>query len=173
MADALSLGLHAAVVTVDTGTPLVLTVPGQLADGTVRPGLPFGPFQPATHRTLEMGLRQWVETQTELQLGYVEQLYTFGDFGRFRQTEPKHSTATEPSNGSLSAQHFVSVGYLALVRTPPSDPAQSVLRWKDWYQFFPWEDWRNGQPAILDAVILPALAGWVQAQPDKVSSSKG
>ncbi|MEM9677776.1 MAG: NAD regulator [Pseudomonadota bacterium] len=173
MADALSLGLHAAVVAVDTGTPLVLTVPGQLPDGTVRPGLPFGPFQPATHRTLEMGLRQWVETQTELQLGYVEQLYTFGDFGRFRQAEPKKQTADGAGSSSLSAQHFVSVGYLALVRTPSDDPAQSVLRWKNWYQFFPWEDWRNGQPVILDDIILPALAGWVQAQPDKVSSSKG
>ncbi|MEO1398777.1 MAG: NAD regulator, partial [Pseudomonadota bacterium] len=139
------------------------TVPGQLTDGTVRPGLPFGPFQPEAHRTLETGLRQWVETQTELQLGYVEQLYTFGDFGRFRQA----------GNNSGPSQHFVSVGYLALVRAPSPDTVQSSLRWRDWYQHFPWEDWRGGQPAQLAEAILPALSNWVLAQPDKVSSSTG
>ena len=50
--------------------------------------LPFGPFSPDEDRTLEIGLRRWVRTQTELGLGYVEQLYTFGDRGRHtRQPE--------------------------------------------------------------------------------------
>src|SRR5271169_2499407 len=34
------------------------------------------------HRTLEVGLRAWVERQTAQKLGYVEQLYTFGDRDR-------------------------------------------------------------------------------------------
>ena len=44
-------------------------------------GLPSGPLQ-SQHRTLEMGLRTWVAEQTQLTLGYVEQLYTFGDRDR-------------------------------------------------------------------------------------------
>jgi len=31
---------------------------------------------------LESGLRTWVAEQTHLDLGYAEQLYTFGDRGR-------------------------------------------------------------------------------------------
>ncbi len=47
-----------------------------------RAGLPFGPFDPLEHRTFEIGLRAWVKAQTGLSVGYVEQLYTFGDRGR-------------------------------------------------------------------------------------------
>ena len=44
--------------------------------------LPFGPFDPQRHRTFEIGLREWVSEQANFQLGFVEQLYTFGDRGR-------------------------------------------------------------------------------------------
>ena len=43
--------------------------------------LPSGPFEFA-HRSLQTGLRAWVEAQTGHPLGYVEQLYTFADRGR-------------------------------------------------------------------------------------------
>src|SRR5437773_7492403 len=66
-----------------------------------RAGLPFGPFDPLTHRTFEIGLRAWVEAQTGLRVGYVEQLYTFGDRGR-------HAGPAD------IRPHMVSVGYLAL-----------------------------------------------------------
>ncbi|MEM8785225.1 MAG: hypothetical protein AAGF19_05170, partial [Pseudomonadota bacterium] len=80
------VGLNAAIVGVDEDKPLVMTV---RYDETVSnaeagredqgiPGLPFGPFEPHRHRTLDSGLRQWVAEQTDLQLGYAEQLYTFG-----------------------------------------------------------------------------------------------
>jgi hypothetical protein len=29
-----------------------------------------------------------------------------------------------------------------------------------WYRFFPWEDWREKRPEILDKVILPLLEDW-------------
>jgi hypothetical protein len=29
-----------------------------------------------------------------------------------------------------------------------------------WYRFFPWEDWREERPAILDKAILPLLNAW-------------
>ena len=45
-------------------------------------GLPFGPFDPDGHRTFELALREFVTRQTRFELGFVEQLYTFGDKGR-------------------------------------------------------------------------------------------
>jgi len=142
------VGLNAIIVTVEAGEPRVLTVRDDLAAGAA--ALPFGPFDANNDRTLEEGLRSWVSQQTDLDLGYVEQLYTFGNRGRDpRETE--------------GGPRFVSVGYLALVR----DAAVSAGgQWRDWYDFFPWEDWRDGRPAILDAEILPALGRWVDDTPD-------
>jgi len=146
--------LSAAIVAVTDEAPKTLLVrPDEAAP---RPGLPYGPFDPTGHRTLEEGLRAWVEEQTALHLGYVEQLYTFGD--RFR--DPK-----ERAGGPRP----VSVGYLALVRqTAVKDAGDSS--WGDWYRYFPWEDWRDGAPTILNSLIAPNLAAWVseaKAKPDR------
>src|SRR5262245_22425123 len=127
------IGLNAAIVTVAGNQPLILVVSSP--DGGSEPdGLPFGPFDPLSHRTFEMGLRAWVEDQTALKLGYVEQLYTFGDRGR-------HAVKgdTDP--------HLVSVGYLALTRQSPQSSAtltRAGAHWRRWYDFFPWEDFREG-----------------------------
>jgi hypothetical protein len=143
------IGLNAAIVTVAGNQPLTLVVSSP--DGGGEPdGLPFGPFDPLAHRTFEMGLRAWVEDQTALELGYVEQLYTFGDRGR-------HAVKgdTDP--------HLVSVGYLALTRQSPQSSAalaRAGAHWRRWYDFFPWEDFRDGRPPILDEVLLPALRRW-------------
>lgn len=144
----ISIGLNAAVVAVEDTTPLILTVPEEVP-GARAPldGLPFGPFDPVAHRTFEIGLRSWVEEQTALKLGYVEQLYTFGDRGR-------HAEAGD------AAPHVVSVGYLALTRITP-ESAEALKHagacFRPWYAFCPWEDWRSGRPKVLDEVILPAL----------------
>ena len=66
--------LVAVLVSVTSGEPRVLTIQDQRA-------LPSGPFELA-HRSLQSGLRAWVERQTRLPLGYVEQLYTFADRDR-------------------------------------------------------------------------------------------
>ena len=76
----IEIGLTAAIVTVEDD-PAIL-VAGDGRKGEPRAGLPFGPFDPLAHRTFEIGLRAWVEAQTRLSIGYVEQLYTFGDRGR-------------------------------------------------------------------------------------------
>ena len=138
--------LSAAIVTVTDGAPKILLVlPPGLAP---RPGLPCGPFDPVGHRTLEEGLRTWVEEQTALHLGYVEQLYTFGD--RFRDPQER-----------AGGPRPVSVGYLALVRpTAKKDTGESM--WIDWYRSFPWEDWREGPPAMIDAKIVPQLDAWME-----------
>src|SRR5213078_2871290 len=73
----IEIGLTAAIVAVEEGEPAIL-VAGDGGKAEPRAGLPFGPFDPLAHRTFEIGLREWVEAQTGLRVGYVEQLYTFG-----------------------------------------------------------------------------------------------
>jgi hypothetical protein len=144
----IEIGLTAAIVAVETDEPAILVAAGGAKDEP-RAGLPSGPFDPVAHRTFEIGLRAWVEAQTGLRVGYVEQLYTFGDRGR--HMGPRDA-----------APHVVSIGYLALSRM--SDNAAtlrgSAAGFEPWYRFFPWEDWREGRPAILDATILPLLTEW-------------
>jgi hypothetical protein len=142
----IEIGLTAAIVAVEDGEPAIL-VAGDGEKGEARAGLPFGPFDPLAHRTFEMGLRAWVEAQTGLRVGYVEQLYTFGDRGRH----------VGPAD---AAPHVVSVGYLALTRMPDSAAALKTAAFEPWYRFFPWEDWREKRPAILNDTIMPLLGGW-------------
>jgi hypothetical protein len=146
-ADSVEIGLNAAIVAVNNRSPLILAV-NDGADG--RDALPFGPFDPALHRTFETSLRARVEQQTALDLGYIEQLYTFGDRGRHRLP-------------GEDGKHMVSVGYLALTRTDAENNArlaEAGASWRDWYGYLPWEDWRQGRPDVIDRVILPALSQW-------------
>jgi hypothetical protein len=142
----IEIGLTAAIVAVEDGEPAIL-VAGDGEKSEPRAGLPFGPFDPLAHRTFEIGLRAWVEAQTGLRVGYVEQLYTFGDRGR-------HA-------GPADIAHMVSVGYLALTRRPENAAAlkRAGAGFEPWYRFFPWEDWREKRPAILDNII-PLLSEW-------------
>src|SRR5258707_10702605 len=75
---ALSIGLCAVIVAASEHEPRVLTLHFTASGGSPAEALPSGPLE-AEHRTLEIGLRSWVERQTSQRLGYVEQLYTFGD----------------------------------------------------------------------------------------------
>lgn len=143
----ISLGLNAVIVAVTAEVPRILTVPLSGPSESPEDALPFGPLEPETDRTLDRGLRRWVREQTGLELGYVEQLYTFGD--RYR----------DPSE-IQGAPREVSVAYLALVREVT---VHREARWRDWYEFFPWEDWRSGRPAVIDRSIAPALDAWVAA----------
>lgn len=152
----IEIGLNAAIVAMIAGTPHILTVP-DWTGRTGRDALPLGRFDPDRHRTFEVGLRVSVSEQTGLDLGYVEQLYTFGDRGR-------HMSRLD------AGPHIVSVGYLALTRV--ETPEESEERaWVDWYAFLPWEDWRGGRPEMLDAAILPRLDEWARApQPESRSA---
>jgi len=153
-----TIGLSAVIVTVANETPFVLLVRHKLSGALrstapavsmeLRTGLPSGPFDPQSHRTLEIGLRNWVEEQTLLDLGYVEQLYTFGD--RDRQ-----------GIGENVLGRIVSIGYLALTRDAPELGAVNSF-WNDWYTYFPWEDWRDEKPVIIDDLIAPALRRWAE-----------
>ena len=148
-----SVGLAAAIIAATEGEPRALTVhvPDQ-APGR-GDGLPAGPLV-SEHATLERGLRAWVERQTHQRLGYVEQLYTFGD--RDRQADAK--------GDSTSGVHTLSVAYLALVREErPAGLAEAA--WRNWYRYLPYEDFRKGRPPELDAIEAELLA-WAGAPAD-------
>jgi hypothetical protein len=157
------IGLNAVIVAVTEETPRILTVKraehslaeqlSQNLSGSSRNELPdavpFGPFDPACDRTLELGLRRWVREQTGIELGYVEQLYTFGN----RNRDP-----SEVGGGP----RVVSVAYLALVREGRLSGTAGA-HWREWYLFFPWEDWRGGRPEVIEKHIAPALDHWVKS----------
>jgi hypothetical protein len=146
------IGLSAVIVAVTEDAPHVVVT----RDGGAPAGLPFGPFDPVGDRTLELSLRRWVSEQTGFDIGYVEQLYTFGDRGR---------DAPLPDLGGAGPDRVISISYLALTPTrAPLERAQA--RWRSWYDFFPWEDWREGRPEIIDALIAPQLKSWAQAAGD-------
>src|SRR5215469_782305 len=86
---ALSIGLSAVIVTATIDEPRVLAV---RVGCEPMEGLPSGPLE-VEHRTLEVGLRAWVERQTSQRLGYVEQLYTFGDRDRMETDETQPTRA--------------------------------------------------------------------------------
>ena len=147
MGSSVSLGLNAVIVAVTEEVPRILTVRSAAGEDS----LPFGPLEPEMDRTLDRGLRRWVAEQTGLPLGYVEQLYTFGDSGR------------DPAE-SRGGPRAVSVAYLALVHEAT---VKGEASWRDWYEFFPWEDWRNGRPRVLDRAVAPALEAWAAEAPDR------
>ncbi len=150
MSPSLVVGLNAVIVAVTDEEPRLLTVErkerGPRGAGVVEPALPFGPLDPAGHRTLELGLRDWVHEQTGLELGYAEQLYTFGD---------RHRDPRERAGGP----RVLSIAYLALVREGRV-AGEGRARWRGFYEFLPWEDSRAGRPELIDGVIAPALSGW-------------
>ena len=148
----IEIGLTAAIVAIEDHEPLIVTARGD--DGLA--GLPFGPFDALRHRTFEIGLRAWVEEQTGLRLGYVEQLYTFGDRGR-------HAKA-----GDTDA-HMVSIGYLALTRAADNGAGAPGATFEPWYKFFPWEDWREEPPAIIARDIIPPLEQWAEEDPPETT----
>ncbi|HKI03188.1 MAG TPA: hypothetical protein VKK31_14520 [Thermoanaerobaculia bacterium] len=151
MSTQVAIGLNAVIVAVTEEMPRILTVWREGAAGEpAEEALPFGPLEPETDRTLDRGLRRWVREQTGLDLGYVEQLYTFGDRNRY-------------PGESRGGPREVSVAYLALVREVSVGRGAS---WRDGYEFFPWEDWRSGRPAIIEGMIAPALRAWIAAAPD-------
>jgi hypothetical protein len=136
--DAITADLVAVLVAVTEGEPKIMTIANATA-------LPSGPFQ-FGHRSLQTGLRAWVEAQTGHPLGYVEQLYTFADHGR---------------TGDAMAPHRISISYLGLTREDQVS-AGSEAHWSGWYEYFPWEDHRAGTPALIAKVVAPKLRAWAK-----------
>lgn len=158
MSSQVAAELVAVVIGVDDDVPVVLATDD---------ALPHGPLEPA-HRSLQAGVRAWVAEQSAVQLGYVEQLYTFADAGRL----PGEATSPEPASsdqspsaetvapGRTAAPHeavtagrTVAISYLGLTR------ATSRAQWMSIYSLFPWED-RRGADAALDDSLAAALQAW-------------
>lgn len=147
----------AVLIAITQGRARVLTVDG----GKL---LPNGPLMPL-HRSLQAGVRQWVEEQTKQPLGYIEQLYTFVDTNRrnkdghalvyvsymglvqeatiealnFEQREADTDTST---TGNPAVMHI----------------AESSARWRDWYDYFPWENHLHSNTQTIQ--ITQQLKQW-------------
>ncbi|WP_242078514.1 NUDIX hydrolase [Brevundimonas diminuta] len=151
--DGVRIGLSAVVMTLKDRQAVVLTTPTE--DGSR--ALPFGPFDPVRDRTFERALRDFVTVQTGFRLGFVEQLYTFGDAGRA-------SPRATPGPGR---HREVSVGYLAL--TPDAAEGQTHdARWDAVFEFFPWEDRRCGH----DARITEGLHAWADGDEHRLARAR-
>ena len=135
-----SAELIAVIVAVPNGDPMVMTV--EAGDA-----LPSGPFEVA-HRSLQSGLRAWVEQRTGHALGYLEQLYTFADRER---------------GEGLGAGRRISISYLGLTRAETEAAAVTGARWRRWYDYFPWEDQRQHAAQSLEAWFEPKLKRWIAA----------
>ena len=158
------IGLSAVVVAIQDGEAVVLTVrphDARTDRASTLAGLPFGPFDPLGHRTFDLAVRAFVTEQTRFELGYVEQLYTFGDKGR---DAPRAEVGAGPAR-------VVSVGYLALAPYARDTHAPDTA-WAPWSRFFPWEDWRQGRPALIDETIRPALLRWSAGDLERLARAR-
>src|SRR3954452_5344604 len=150
-----AVSLNAVIVATTPDEPRILVI--RTEQGRLE-ALPAGPLTPH-HRTLEAGLRAWVGQQTDQHLGYVEQLYTFGDRSR-----------TETDGAAIP--QGLAIAYLALARE--ARPAGSMkAAWQNWYHYFPWEDWREGRPGILEPLRQQLLAWGASAPTDAGRRSRG
>ena len=141
LAPPIAVELIAVLVAVADGQPKVMTIDDGLA-------LPSGPFE-VGHRSLQSGLRAWVERQTRHPIGYVEQLYTFADRDR---------------RGGAHGARAISISYLGLTRA--QDAAAPHAGWRDWYDYFPWEDHRAGAPRLIGESLAPSLRAWADSAPE-------
>ena len=149
----LAIELSAVVVTVRDNEALVLclNLPKTSPEAYA---LPSGPFLPESHRTFDLALRAFVREQTGFAIGYVEQLYSFGDDGR-------QGTAASAPASDPEVDRVVSVGYLAL--TPQAgNQARFDAAWVPFHRFFPWEDWRNTEVNPNLEALRPALSKWCE-----------
>ncbi|MDP3404454.1 MAG: NAD regulator [Brevundimonas sp.] len=147
------ISLSAVVMALRRNVLCVLTT----EDADQALALPSGPFDPVNDRTFERALRAFVTAQTGFGLGFVEQLYTFGDAGR-------ESPRATPGPDRLRE---ISVGYLALT-DEAVDMEPPGARWTPVLDIFPWEDRRTGSPASMRS-IMPALVHWGQFEPSRAS----
>ena len=120
--------LIAILIAVTDDQPRVMTLRGGNA-------LPSGPFE-SSHRSLQSGLRAWIEAQTGHPVGYLEQLYTFADKDR------------DPRSGYADNSQRISISYLGLVREQDTTGAGRPA-WRSWYQYFPWADHRDRSSRCL------------------------
>jgi hypothetical protein len=139
--SALELGLCALLVSLDGERPVFAVL--DEADSGFAPRLPAERLDIDGDPTLELALRRQVRSQLGIDVGYVEQLYTFGD--RDRDARTAHGWPRS-----------VTVAYLALVRGMPA--LAPGARWAPLYTHLPWEDARCGLSDLVDEGHLRCIS---------------
>jgi hypothetical protein len=146
-----NISLSAALISVRNDQPLVL-IPDQPEPATTGDDgaaallrLPSAPLD-LSAPGLDQGVRAKITAQTGLELGPIEQLGTFRDSDR-------------PQSGTDDVRASVSIGYLGVL-DPKAAATANGGHWARCYDVLPWEDWRNGRPEVLTAVIDPLLQDW-------------
>lgn len=134
----IQVDLSAVIVSCPQAQPRVL-----LQNNGTALNLPTGALNAKQDKTLEKALRNHIQAEHQLALGYVEQLYTFAD--QYRNDQ-----------GQQNRQRSIAIAYLALTHSLEKPQAD----WRSLYSFLPWEDWRNGCPKIM-AVLQPDLEDWL------------
>lgn len=153
-ASPVMMTLDAVIIAVSDHQPRVLVVEREGHP----PALPSGALDTDHDATLELGIRRLIRDQTGLEVGYAEQLYTFGD--RHRGAADGH-------------ERHLSVAYLALIReTAPALDA----RWIDVYELLPWEDARQHLGAERATELRTELERWAgedRARQDRIALAFG
>lgn len=119
----------------------------------LRPGKLPGGALAESDLTLELGVRRLLQASVAAPVGYVEQLYTFGD--RKRGGPEEHGTSGTPPSRTLS------VAYLGLLRGLPEQSSVSF------YELFPWEDRRRSWESST-LRMLERLAEWCGVQEERL-----
>lgn len=57
---------------------------------------------------------------------------------------------------------MISISYLGLTRQEERD-GEREPGWRNWYEYFPWEDHRAGAPALIADRLAPGLRDWAAA----------
>jgi hypothetical protein len=127
------------LVSVRKGTPSIYLQDKDLGK------LPCGPLSD-DDPTLELGVRRLLEELVDQEVGYMEQLYTFGDLVRSR----------------LEPQGFrtLSIAYLGLLGKLPE------TRTVSFYQLFPWEDRRRSWSKQVEDMIA-CLRSWAKGDKER------
>ncbi len=168
--------------------------------------LPNGPLMPL-HRSLQAGVRQWVEAQTGQSLGYIEQLYTFVDTNRrnkeghalvyvsymglvqesdiqaYNPNYPpdlKRETANQQTANQQTANQEKAEQERSKQETYKTDTTDSssnsnsntnnvnnantnMAEWRDWYDYFPWENHLDNNVLVNIQPIVLQLLLWARA----------
>lgn len=107
--------------------------------------LPCGPLG-ADDPTLELGVRRMLDEMVDEDVGYIEQLYTFGDLVRSRLAPRGYRT--------------LSLAYLGLMEQLPTSRLLSL------YDLFPWEDRRTSWSPEVEAAVS-MLGEWSKDQSER------
>ena len=143
----IEIGLTAAIVAIEGNEPLILTASG--TGGDKLEGLPFGPFDAVRPHLRDRPAR----------LG-----------GGADRPAARLCRATLHVRRSRPAQqagdtdmHMASIGDLALTRAADNNASRAPgATFEPWYRYFPWEDWREARPEIIEHEILPELTKWAE-----------